>query len=107
MKHLKIYNKEYILSVTKVRRFETKLGECLQIIENAEDIEGSIRRSNAKFVLVGVPEDIGIKANLGIGGADSAWLSFLKAFFSFFRTKSSNRFGTGGSKKSDPNCGLS
>ncbi len=80
MKHLKIYNKEDILSVTKVRRFETKLGERLQIIENAEDIESSIRKSNAKFVLVGVPEDIGIKANLGIGGADSAWLSFLKAF---------------------------
>ncbi|MFW1410820.1 hypothetical protein ACEWAY_23085, partial [Vibrio parahaemolyticus] len=25
-------------------------------------------------------EDIGVKANGGIGGADSAWLPFLKAF---------------------------
>ena len=80
MKHLKVYHKEDILSVTKLRRFETKLGERLKIIENANDIETSIRNSTAKFVLIGVPEDIGIKANLGIGGADSAWLSFLKSF---------------------------
>jgi formiminoglutamase len=80
MQHLKIYHKQDILSVTSIRRFETKLGERLQIIEDANDISASIRASKAKFVLFGIPEDIGIKANLGIGGADSGWLPFLKAF---------------------------
>jgi formiminoglutamase len=31
-------------------------------------------------VVVGIPEDIGVKANLGIGGTDSAWIPFLQAF---------------------------
>lgn len=92
MKHLKIYNKQDILSVTKIRRFETKVGERLQVIEDASNIETSIRQSPAKFVLVGVPEDIGIKANMGIGGADSAWLSFLKSFLNV----QSNDFFDGG-----------
>lgn len=92
MKHLKIYNKQDILSVTKIRRFETKVGERLQVIEDANNIETSIRQSPAKFVLVGVPEDIGIKANMGIGGADSAWLSFLKSFLNV----QSNDFFDGG-----------
>jgi formiminoglutamase len=31
-------------------------------------------------VIVGIPEDIGVKANLGVGGADSSWTSFLQSF---------------------------
>lgn len=92
MKHLKVYHKKDILSATKIRRYETKVGERLQVIENADNLEISIKQSTAKFVLVGVPEDIGIKANLGIGGADSAWLSFLKSFLNI----QSNDFFDGG-----------
>ena len=36
--------------------------------------------SNAKYVIIGIPEDIGVRANLGKGGADTAWLPFLSAF---------------------------
>jgi formiminoglutamase len=80
MKHLKIYNKSDLLSVTKLRRFETKLGEQLQVAENPADIEDSLQKSSAKFVVVGIPEDIGVKANHGTGGTDSMWLAFLHAF---------------------------
>src|SRR5690606_912216 len=34
-------------------------------------------------VLFGIPEDIGVKANLGIGGAHTAWEPFLKSFLNF------------------------
>ena len=81
MQHLKIYNKQDILSLTRLRRFETKIGERLQVISDAKNIEQSIAQSNAKFVLAGVPEDMGVKADLGIGGADTAWVPFLEAFF--------------------------
>ena len=81
MQHLKIYNKQDILSLTRLRRFETKIGERLQVISDAKNIEQSIAQSNAKFVLAGVPEDIGVKADLGLGGADTAWVPFLEAFF--------------------------
>src|SRR4051794_32480686 len=80
MQHLKIYNKQDLLSLTRLRRFETKLGERLQVIANADNIEDSLRTSTASFVIIGIPEDIGVKANYGIGGADTAWMSFLQSF---------------------------
>lgn len=68
--HLKIYNKQDILSVTRIRRFETKIGERVQVLHHNGDLEASIRQSSAPFVLVGIPEDIGVLANQGIGGCD-------------------------------------
>ncbi len=78
--HFKFYNKQDVLALTKIRRYETKLGERLQVISNLNDIEASLKSSNAKFVLFGVPEDIGVKANNGVGGADTAWHPFLQSF---------------------------
>jgi len=81
MTHLKIYSKQDILSLTRLRRFETKLGERLQVINDPGNIEKSLEQSTAKYVLIGVPEDIGAKANDSLGGADTAWIPFLQAFF--------------------------
>jgi formiminoglutamase len=92
MKHFKYYNKEDILSITKIRRYETKLGERIQVIADLNHVEQSLQNSTAGFVLIGVPEDIGIKANLGIGGADSAWMPFLQSFLNI----QSNDFLEGG-----------
>ena len=80
MQHLKIYSKAEILSLTKVRRFETKLGERLQVIKDTSDLANSLKLSNAKYVLFGVPEDLGAKGNLGIGGTDTLWIPFLAIF---------------------------
>ncbi|MEP6555226.1 MAG: formimidoylglutamase [Ferruginibacter sp.] len=80
MKHFKFYTKEDILSVTKIRRFETKIGERLQNITSEEDWQEALQNASAKYVIIGIPEDIGIKANYGIGGADTAWLPFLHSF---------------------------
>lgn len=80
MKHFKFYTKEDILSVTRIRRFETKLGERLQHITIEGDWQEALANTSAKYVVLGVPEDIGIKANYGIGGADTVWLPFLHNF---------------------------
>lgn len=79
MQHLKIYNKQDILSLTKLRRFETKLGERLQVL-NDTDMEHSLASSTAKYVLLGIPEDLGAKGNFGLGGADTLWIPFLQSF---------------------------
>ncbi len=92
MQHLKSYNKQEVLSLTKVRRFETKLGERVQILHDSNDIAGSIASSNAKFVLFGVPEDLGAKGNYGIGGTDTLWIPFLQSFLNI----QSNDFFDGG-----------
>src|SRR6476620_6671565 len=80
MQHMKVYSKQDVLSLPKIRRFETKLGERLQVLRNVAEIERSIATSNAKYVLFGVPEDLGAKGNYGIGGADTLWIPFLQSF---------------------------
>ena len=80
MQYFKFYTKQEILSITNTRRFETKLGERIQVIANPENLEQSLKDSKAKFVIFGIPEDIGVKANYGVGGTGSAWESFLSSF---------------------------
>ena len=92
MYHLKIYNKTDVLSLTRVRRFETKLGERLQVVQDSSELSASLAISNAKYVLFGVPEDLGAKGNHGIGGTDTLWVPFLQSFLNI----QSNDFFDGG-----------
>jgi formiminoglutamase len=80
MVHFKMYNKQDILSLTKLRKFETKLGERILAAQDHSTAEEAIKSSPATYVLVGIPEDIGIKANDCTGGADTAWIPFLQSF---------------------------
>jgi len=80
MKHFRFYGKQDILYLTKLRKFETKLGERIQAVPDATQFESFLNSTTAKFILLGIPEDIGVKANKGIGGTDTAWLSFLQQF---------------------------
>jgi formiminoglutamase len=77
--HLKVYNKQDVLSLTKLRRFETKLGERIQVVNSSEDLEKSIDASTAKYVVFGIPEDLGAKGNYGVGGCDTIWIPFLQS----------------------------
>ena len=80
MKHLKIYTKQDILNLTKTRSFETKIGEQIQYVEDSNALETAIANSSVRYVLLGIPEDIGVLANDGIGGTDTSWPSFLQSF---------------------------
>lgn len=79
MKHFKFYGKKDIVSLIKRRRFETKIGERIQHLKEGEwpDV---IQQSPAKYVLMGIPEDLGVHANYGTGGADTNWYPFLQSF---------------------------
>ena len=77
--HFKRYAKNDVLSLTKLRRFETKIGERVAVL-NEGDIGQAVKNLSAQYVIVGIPEDIGVQANYGTGGASTAWLSFLQAF---------------------------
>lgn len=79
MKHFKFYNRKDILSLTRPRRFETKIGERIQTLKGSEWPE-ALLHSTAKYVLVGIPEDIGVKGNDGTGGTDTNWYPFLNSF---------------------------
>ncbi len=79
MKHFRYYSKQDILNITRLRRYETKLGELIKSVDPAAEIASQVEASPAKYVLFGIPEDIGIRANFGTGGADTAWLPFLQS----------------------------
>ncbi|MGL5888623.1 MAG: formimidoylglutamase [Bacteroidia bacterium] len=79
MNHLTLLTAADIASRTRRRTGEAKLGEYIQIIPQGVDPATAMRNSNARFVLLGIPEDIGIRANYGRGGAWSAWEPALAA----------------------------
>ena len=80
MQHFKFYNKQDILSLTRVRRFETKIGEQIKLVSTVAQWEQLLQKEETKFVIFGIPEDLGVRANSGVGGTDSAWVPFLSAF---------------------------
>ncbi len=80
MQHFKFYTRQDILSLTRIRKFETKLGERVQNVNDPAKFEEFLQSTKARFILFGIPEDIGTRANQGIGGTDTAWLSFLQYF---------------------------
>jgi formiminoglutamase len=80
MQSFKFYTKPDILSITNVRRFETKLGELVDNVTDVVKWQKEIEDSAAEYVLFGIPEDIGVLANLGKPGANTAWNAFLHAF---------------------------
>lgn len=52
----------------------------------------------ANYVLLGIPEDIGVRANMGRPGADASWKEFLGSFLNFQHTSLNNagRFAIAG-----------
>ena len=80
MKHFKFYNKQDVLRLTHVRKFETKLGERVKCYSEKTSLEETLHQTECNYVLIGIPEDIGVKANQGMEGADSAWFPFLSSF---------------------------
>jgi formiminoglutamase len=90
--HFKSYTKQDVLSLVKIRRFETKLGERVQVLNDPSAIVDSLKNLTARYVVIGIPEDIGIQANYGTAGTSTAWLSFLQSFLNI----QSNDFLEGG-----------
>jgi formiminoglutamase len=90
MKHLKAYSEAGIQKYIRKRHGETKIGnrmECLKV----PDLEEGLLNTSSKFVLLGLPEDIGVRANGGRGGAHTAWQPALNNILNM----QSNAFLTG------------
>lgn len=70
------YDREDILDFVSKREGEIKFGEEVALVQSFEEIKDK----NAEFVIFGIPEDIGVRANYGKPGTSTAWNSFLTAF---------------------------
>jgi formiminoglutamase len=91
MKSLELYSKKDIDHLTRKRTNEIKIGEDVTVLKSEINWEEELLNSNCKFVLLGIPEDIGVKANYGRGGAHTAWKPALDSFLS----QQSNEFLNG------------
>ncbi len=80
LKHFKQYKRQDLLSLTRLRKFETKLGERVQTLPEGTPIQDALAQVTAQYVVIGIPEDIGVLANGGVGGTSTVWLSFLQSF---------------------------
>ena len=73
---LQLFTQKNINDFVNPREGETKLGQSVQLISTLDNI----KNATAKFVIIGVPEDIGVKMNYGNGGAHTAFIPTLKSF---------------------------
>lgn len=62
-----------LAKVTNHRSGEIKFGEKMATLPKGADPAEFLKTSDVKYVLFGIPEDIGVRANFGRPGTASAW----------------------------------
>lgn len=77
---LKLLSRTDLLALTSFRNGEIKFGERIHLIESHNNWDQELKANDTKYVILGIPEDIGVKANLGRPGAATAYKSFLSSF---------------------------
>lgn len=81
MDHFVKISYDHLREIVKPRAGETRIGEVISLTGN----------ENTRYEIIGIPESIGVRANHGIGGTETAWPGFLKVFLNL----QSNRFLSG------------
>ena len=86
MSFLKLYTEKHIAPILKKRGGETKFGEKVAFVEKLEDLKSHA----AKYVFLGIPEDIGVRANYGNPGTSKAWEVALGSLLNIQHNKFTN-----------------
>ncbi|EDM44018.1 Formiminoglutamate hydrolase [unidentified eubacterium SCB49] len=86
MNHLIRYTREDLLTHTYPRKGEVKAGEVIPVLPP----ETELAKTPSPYIIIGIPEDIGVRANHGRPGTATAWNAFLKSFCNIQATASSN-----------------
>jgi formiminoglutamase len=75
---IKPYTREERLKMTRTRAGEQKIGDLVAVPSG--DWRKDLESSPARFVVLGIPEDIGVRANYGRAGASTAFRPALDSF---------------------------
>jgi formiminoglutamase len=82
-KHLKYIDTYYVNSYKKRRANEHHIADAIALPDenlSLKDNLAAAKSNDVQYVILGVPEDIGPRANCGKGGADKGWSNFLPVF---------------------------
>lgn len=66
-------------AITSIRNGETKFGEKMVALPEKENFISCLKNSEQEFVLFGIPESIGVRANFGRAGTETAWEKTIQA----------------------------
>lgn len=83
MNKVTIYTEQSIAQYCQSRDGEKRVWQDLSFINQNQSLPDALADAAAygiKYVLLGIPEDIGPRANLGQGGSDLGWQAFLSKF---------------------------
>jgi formiminoglutamase len=67
-------------SLARPRPGEEKIGQNISFAKNQEHLIALLQDSFRKYVIFGIPEDIGVRANFGRRGAHTAFLPTMESF---------------------------
>lgn len=76
---LRVYNVTNVNKIFNKRPNETKFGEQIHTLTSPTHLYENIKRLDVKYILVGLPEAIGVFANYGKTGTYSTWKAVIKA----------------------------
>jgi formiminoglutamase len=91
MDNLIRFKQSDLAKITNFRNGEVKFGEKMITVPSTENTTEFITQSEAKYVLLGIPEDVGVRANLGRPGTKTAWESAIQSIANIQH----NRFSKG------------
>ena len=76
MDFVRFYSEKELAKLTSARAGEEKLGAAVKTVSNWEEL----KNTQSKYVLLGIPEDIGVRANHGKPSTRDAWVTGLQSF---------------------------
>jgi formiminoglutamase len=78
MDKLVLFDNSIINNLLNTRLGETKFGEHINTLTSVSNIYDSLKPLDVKYVIFGIPEAIGVFANLGKSGTSTAWEATIK-----------------------------
>ncbi|AWH85537.1 arginase [Flavobacterium album] len=87
MENIILFTAADLAKYTSYRSGEIKFGERIHTLAKEASTWDNLRADEAEFVLFGIPEDIGVRANYGRPGTASAWESAIRSIINLQHNK--------------------
>jgi len=78
MDKLVLFNTEQLKSLLNKRPNESKFGEHIAVLSSVSNIYEQLKNLDVTFVIIGLPEDVGVFANFGESGTSAAYEATIK-----------------------------